>query len=91
MNQHRIPSDSLALVAIALALIGFVLWLVPVQLYGIGAPPEWQSAGNHLFTGLTDMGLDCFGPSGASTECKGRMPTFLVAEFTAVILLLIRR
>ena len=71
---------SLTRAAVFLAALAVVFWVVP--LLPTNEPTLSGRAFAQLFSGLTDFGEDAW---------RGRMPAFIVAAFTSIFLLLLRR
>ena len=75
-NRSEGFNERLTIAAIALAAFAILLWVVPCSLDGSGTRMH------ELFSGLTDFGLDYY---------RGRMPAFIVAAFSSIFLLQLRR
>ena len=75
-NKSEGFNDGLTTAAVVLAAIAILFWVVPVM-----PSSEYGDSIYALFSGLTDFG----------TEFRGRMPAFLVAAFSSIFLLQLRR
>ncbi len=76
VNKSEGFSDGLTTAAVVLAAIAILFWVVPCSL------DQSETKIDELFSGLTDFGLDYY---------RGRMPAFIVAAFSSIFLLQLRR
>jgi hypothetical protein len=81
-NRSEGFNERLAIAAVVLAGIAILCWVVPVSL--TDASELTDSRLSELFSGLTDF-------RDSWPGVAGRMPAFLVAAFSSIFLLQLRR
>ena len=83
-NRTEGFNERLTIAAIVLAAIAILLWVLPLYLGDASELVDSYSWLAAPFTGLTDFGSD-------SSFYRGRMPAFIVAAFSSIFLLQLRR
>ena len=82
-NKSEAINEGLTRAAIVLAAVAIVFWVVPVDLEAFSARDYEASVYRYqFFTGLHNY---------ADAEFLGRMPAFIVAAFSSIFLLQLRR